>query len=117
MKVHLQSGSSRYFFSNKRKNFFLGCFYSILEVGPLTFGMFLNAARTNLDLTQVEMGKKLNVSKSVICDIEKGRQLVSPKMALKIAKKVGLSEKLAVKLCLQDQLNRDRIKMTVDVAA
>ena len=83
----------------------------------LTFGDFLLAARTGLDLTQSEMGKKLDVSKSFICDMEKGRQLVSPKMALKIAKKVGLSEKLAVKLCLQDLLNREKIKMTVDLAA
>ena len=89
----------------------------IKEIGPLTFGMFLNAARTSLGLTQAEMGRKFNVSKTVICDIEKGRQLVSPKMALKIAKKAGLSEQLAVKLCLQDQLNRDKIKMTVDIAA
>ena len=87
------------------------------NIGPLTFGMFLNAARTNLDMTQTEMGRKLGISKSSVCDIEKGRHLVSPKIALKIAKKVGFSERLAVKLCLQDQLNRDRIQMTVDVAA
>ena len=87
------------------------------SVGPLTFGMFLNAARTNLDLTQIEMGRKLGISKSSVCDIEKGRHLVSPKLALKIAKKVGFSEQLAVKLCLQDQLARDKIKMMVDIAA
>ena len=87
------------------------------EIGCLNFGMFLNAIRTNLDLTQTEMGAKLKVSKSVICDIERGRRFVSPKTALKIAKKAGFSEKLAVKLCLQDQLNRDNIKMIVDVAA
>ena len=83
----------------------------------MTFRRFLRAARTSLDITQVEMGKKFNVSKSVICDIEKGRQLVSPKMALKIAKKAKLSEKLAVKLCLQDQLKRGNIKMKIELAA
>ena len=87
------------------------------EIGPLTFGMFFNAARTNLDLTQAEMGKKLGISKSAVCDIEKGRHLVSPKRALEIAKKVGFSEQLAIKLCLQDQLARDKIKMEVDIAA
>ena len=87
------------------------------EIGVITFGTFLKAARTSLNLTQVEMGKKLGVSKSVICDIEKTRQLVSPKLALKIAKKAKLSEILAVKLCLQDQLNKDNIKMKIKLVA
>ncbi len=87
------------------------------EIGELSFGDFLRSARTALDLTQVDMAKKLGVSKSVVCDIEKGRQLVSPKLALRIAKKAKLSEKLAVKLCLQDQLSKAKIKMTVEIAA
>lgn len=89
------------------------------EVGPLTFGSFLRAARTSMDLTQPEMAKKLGggVTKSMISDIETGRQLVSPKLAVSIAKKAKLSEKLAVKLCLQDQLNKAKIKMKVEVAA
>lgn len=87
------------------------------EVGNLTFGMFLKSSRTSLDLTQAEMAKILKVTTSVICDIEKGRQLVSPSLALKIAKKAKLSDKLAVQLCLQDQLNKAKIKMKVDIAA
>ena len=85
------------------------------EVGPLTFGSFLRATRTSMGLTQPQMATKLGVSKSVVCDIEKGRQLVSPKLAVSIAKKAKLSEKLAVKLCLQDQLNKAKIKMKVEV--
>ena len=84
------------------------------SVGPLTFGMYFRVARDLLELTQEEMGKKLNISRSAVCEIEKGRHLVSPKLALKIAKKANLSSTLAVKLCLQDQLNRDKIKMTID---
>jgi DNA-binding XRE family transcriptional regulator len=87
------------------------------DVGSLTFGTFLKTSRTSLDLTQAEMAKILKVTVSVICDIEKGRQLVSPSLALKIAKKAKLSEKLSVKLCLQDQLNKANIKMKVDIAA
>jgi len=84
-------------------------------VGPATFGSFLRAARTSLDYTQSQMGRILGVSKSVICDIEKGRQAVSPKLAVKIAKKAGLSEELAIQLCLQDQLRIAQIKYNVDV--
>jgi DNA-binding XRE family transcriptional regulator len=85
------------------------------EVGDASFGSFLRAARTAIDATQAEMAAMLNVSKSVICDIEKGRQLVSPTLALKIAKKADLSERLALKLCLQDQLKKAKIKYSIDV--
>lgn len=85
------------------------------EVGSLSFGMFLRSARTTLDATQAEMAKMLGVTKSVICDIEKGRQLVSPALAQKIAKKAGLSEKLAVKLALQDQLAKAKIGFEVEI--
>ena len=84
------------------------------EVGVLTFGMFLRSARDLLGLTQEKMAKKLGVTKSSICDIEKGRHLVSPKMAKKIAKKTGLAESFAIKLCLQDLLYRDKINMTIE---
>ncbi len=79
------------------------------SVGPLSFGSFLRAARTTLELTQEEMAKRLAVTKSVICDIEKGRQLVSPTLARRIAKKACLSERLALKLALQDQLRKAKI--------
>ena|SRR3989344_6520147 len=85
------------------------------EIDAATFGTFLRAARTAMDATQSEMAELLAVSKSVVCDIEKGRQMVSPALAIKIAKKAGLSEKLAVKLCLQDQLNKAKIRLSVDV--
>ena len=101
-----------------KKNDFLDA-RTILEkdVGPLTFGMFLRSVRDMLGWTQAEMAQKLGVTGSSICDIEKGRHLVSPKMAQKIAKKTGFSVGFAVKLCLQDQLNRDEIDLEIDIVA
>ena len=92
---------------------------SLLEsmIGPATFGSFLRATRTSMDVTQKEMGKLIRVSKSVICDIEKGRQMVSPKLAQKIAQKAGLSIRLAVQLCLQDQLRMSKVDMKVKLKA
>lgn len=87
------------------------------ELGPISFGMFLKAARTSLDLGQAEMAKQLGIAKGTLCDIEKGRQLVSVTLARKIAKKAGLSEKLAIKACLQDQLNKAKVNLKVDVVA
>ena len=86
------------------------------DAGELTFGVFLKAARTGSAITQTQMGEKLGVTTSVICDIEKGRQLVSPSLAMKIAKKAKLSEKLAVQLCLQDQLRKAGVQMKVKIS-
>ena len=82
-------------------------------IGPLSFGSFLRAARTGLEFTQDQMAISLGVTKSIICDIEKGRQLVSPVLARKIARKARLSEKLAVTLALQDQLKKAKIAYEV----
>ena len=87
------------------------------HVGSLTFGMFLRSARAAMEITQSEMARRLGVSRSTLCDIEKGRQLVSPELAVKIAKAAGLSATVAVKACLQDQLNRAKIRLKVDLSA
>lgn len=87
------------------------------DVGPTTFGLFIRVARHSLGLSQVEMARTLGVSKGTLCDIEKGRQLVSPQLAVKVAKKAGLSEKLAVQACLQDQVNKVKLGLTVKLVA
>lgn len=83
------------------------------EVGPLTFALYMRVCRNSLNLTQSEFGKTLKLSRANICDIEKGRQLVSPEFALKVAKLAGLSEEQAIRACLQDQLNKVHYKAEV----
>ena len=79
-------------------------------VGPLTFGMFVRAARTRLDITQAEAARRLGVSRAMLCDIEKERQPVSVELARKIAKRLGDSEALAVECCLNDQLRKAKMR-------
>ena len=76
------------------------------EVGPLSFALFMRVARNLLGLTQDEFGKLIGLSRANVCDIEKGRHLVSTELAVKVAKKVKLSEKMALQACLQDQVNK-----------
>ena len=71
--------------------------------------------RTTLDLTQVEMAKRLGISKAALCEIEKGRTLVSPQAACKYAKKAGFSETVALEACFQDQLRKAKIKKRVKI--
>jgi DNA-binding XRE family transcriptional regulator len=61
------------------------------------------------------MAKKLGITKSAVCEIEKGRTLVSPKAAIRYAKKAGFSETLALETCLQDQLRKANIKKRVRI--
>lgn len=92
---------------------------SLLEkkLGPMTFGSFLHGARVSQDLSQIEMAKFIGISKSSLCDIEKGRQFVSPALAAKIAKKCGLSKIVAVEACLNDQLRRAGLNLRTEVKA
>jgi DNA-binding XRE family transcriptional regulator len=83
--------------------------------GPFTFATFMRGVRTTLDLTQVEMAKKLGISKAALCEIEKGRTLVSPQSAVRYAKKAGFSETVALEACLQDQLRKAKIKKRVRI--
>jgi DNA-binding XRE family transcriptional regulator len=85
------------------------------EFGPLTFGQYLRSMRTVLDLTQVEMARKLKMGRASLCDIEKGRQLVSIALAKKIAQKAGFSEKVAIKTCIQDQLRKAKVKLRFEL--
>src|SRR5581483_3458653 len=74
-------------------------------------------ARVSRDLTQAEMARFLEISRSTLCDIEKGRQLVSPELAAGIAGKCGLSRVVAVEAALMDQIRRAKLKMLVRVTA
>lgn len=85
------------------------------ELG-MSFGGFLRGARASKELSQVEMAAMLGIARSTLCDIEKGRHLVSPAMAAKIAKLCGLSTEMAVTLAFQDQLDKAKIKLRVAVA-
>ncbi|MBI5139641.1 helix-turn-helix transcriptional regulator [Candidatus Nomurabacteria bacterium] len=85
------------------------------ELGPFTFGRFLRAARVSKDLSQTQMAKLLNISKSTLCDIEKERQRVSPALASKIAKKSGFSESVAVEAAIRDQLRHSKLYLEAHI--
>jgi DNA-binding XRE family transcriptional regulator len=79
-------------------------------VGPFTFGMFVRSTRTLLGISQAEAARRIGVSRGVLCDIEKERQLVSVELAREIASRLrGGGEALAVEACLQDQLRKAKM--------
>jgi DNA-binding XRE family transcriptional regulator len=87
------------------------------QYGPLTFGRLLKSHREGEELSQVEMAKKLGLSKQSLNDLENGRKIPSIKRAVHIAKKIGLLEDLMIQLVLQDQVDREHLNVRVTVAS
>jgi DNA-binding XRE family transcriptional regulator len=83
--------------------------------GPLTLGDVLNSTRLCDEVTQAEFAKRLGISRQQLCDIEKGRRVVSPKLAALYAKKLSGSERLFVQLALQDELRRAGLHYEIEI--
>ena len=83
--------------------------------GDLTFGRMLESFRLCEEMSQAAFAKKLRVSRSHLCDIEKGRKMVSPARAAKFAKGLGYSEKMFVAIALQDIIRQDGLKYKVNI--
>ena len=85
--------------------------------GPLTFGMAVESLRLRDKISQVKFAKKLGISKQYLCDVEKGRRLVSPEQAAKFAKAFGHPPSVLVELALQDAVHKSGLKLKVTVGA
>jgi len=83
----------------------------------LTLGSLLKAIRLGEEMTQEKLSSLLDISKQYLCDIERGRRIVSPKLAATYADKLGYSKDQFIRLCLQDLLERDGFHMIVSIEA
>ena len=94
-------------------------FLDDLAGGPMTFGEAVRAARDLIGISQAELARRLKVGRQSVCDIEKGRALVSVDKAVKMAAALEHNEKFFVRLALQDQVAKAglKIKITVNGAA
>ena len=86
-----------------------------LRGGPLTFGRLIESLRFCDGISQVDLAKKMQISKSQICDIEKGRKLVSAERAAAFAKAMGYSVQQFVATAIEDQLRQAGLKFSVDL--
>lgn len=85
--------------------------------GPLTFGQLLESHRICDEISQAELARRIGISRSLLCDIEKGRKLASPARASQIARILGYSINIFVAAALEDQLRRAGLKLHVKVEA
>src|SRR5262245_17520696 len=92
-------------------------FLENLAGGPLTLGGLLEAIRVGDEVSQSELAERLEISRSHLCDIEKGRKTVSPARAAKFARILGYSETQFVRLALQDMVDEAGLSLVVKVEA
>lgn len=94
-------------------------FLEKLTGGPLTIGNLIESIRLGEDISQTKFAAKLGVSKSYLCDIEKGRKFVSTAKAAQIATVLGYSKAQFIRLALQEEIERlgFKFKVSLDPAA
>jgi len=85
--------------------------------GPLSLGNAIESVRKSEDLTQDECARRLGISKSHLCDIEKGRKTVSPERAAKWARVLGYPESVFVRLAIQGELDAAGLRYKVEIEA
>ena len=85
------------------------------KYGPMTMGLYISAWRNADGLSLTQFAKKLKISRANLCDLEKGRKLVSPERAAKIAKAMAVPEALLIQLSIQDQLREMKLHYRVEL--
>jgi antitoxin HigA-1 len=85
--------------------------------GPLSLSKAIESIRMSENLSQDECARMLGVSKSHLCDVEKGRKTVSPERAAKWARVLGYPESVLVRLAIQGELDAAGLKYKVEIKA
>ena len=84
------------------------------EVDREWMGAFAKASATR---GAAVFGKTGFTGTSILCDVEKGRRLVSPEQAARFAKAFGHPPAVLVQLSLQDSVRAGGLKLKVSVEA
>ena len=88
-----------------------------LRGGPLTFGQMIESTRLADEISQVDLARKMKISRAHLCDIEKGRRLVGPERAALFAKVLGYSPHQFVSVAIEDQLRKAGMSLKVILKA
>jgi transcriptional regulator with XRE-family HTH domain len=84
---------------------------------PLILGSLIESIRLGEEMSQTAFARKLGVSPSHLCDIEKGRKVVGPERAARFAKILGRSQEQFVRLSLQELIDEAGLQMRVNIDA
>ena len=84
-------------------------------LGYVSFGEMLNSIRLSEAISQKAFAKKLGISTSELCDLEKGRKFLSLQRATKFAKKLDDSPEVFIQYVIQDEILRAGLSCLVKI--
>ena len=90
-------------------------FLDSLRDEPLTFGEYLRSIRICDEISQAELARRMNMSKSHLCDIENNRRTVSFEKAAEFARVLGYSEQQFVEMVIETQLRNANMPFVVEL--
>ena len=86
-----------------------------LTGGPLSLGDLVLSIRLGEEMSQADFARQLGISRSHLCDIEKGRKSVSLRRAVQFARTLGYSETQFARLALQELVEEAGLELTVQL--
>ena len=92
-------------------------FLEDLTGGPLTLPEVLSAIRLGEEMSYQAFSERLQISRSHLCEIEKGRKSVSLERAVTFAEILGYSKDQFVRLALHSQLKAAGLSYLVRIEA
>ena len=81
----------------------------------MTFGSLIRSLRMSDEISQVELAKKLNVSKQFLSDVEHNRKDVGISFAKNVSSVLGYSIEPLLELLIRQQLKRQHLNYTVEI--
>jgi transcriptional regulator with XRE-family HTH domain len=84
-------------------------------IGYIPFGEMIYSLRLTEEYSQKDFAKKLGISTSELCDIEKGRKFISIQRASIFAKKLNDSIEVFIQYVVQDEVIRAGLKCEVQI--
>lgn len=85
------------------------------ELAKITFGELLRSLRETDEITQVELAKKLFVSKQFLSDIECDRRSASVAFAKKVATIMGYPIEPMLEILIRDDLRKNHLDFEVKI--
>lgn len=85
--------------------------------GPLTFGEMIQSIRQADGISQVDLARRLEISRAMLCDIEKGRRPVSVERAKRFAQVLGYSVTQFVAVAVEEQLRKSGFNVRIHLEA
>lgn len=81
----------------------------------MTFGGLIHSLRISDEISQVELAKKIGVSKQFLSDVEHNRKEVGISFAKKVSVALGYSIEPLIELLIKGQLKRQKLNYIVEL--